>query len=84
MTRPHEPAKLCVAIATLQVVDTVNQVRADCELEQVGLADDDSRVLGKVAALDVIGLLTGTSVCEQRRGGRIAYWAIDELERLGN
>lgn len=52
MTDANEPAKFGVAIATLQVVDTVNQVRVDGELEHVRLTDDASGVLGKVAALE--------------------------------
>lgn len=47
------PTELGVAVASLQVVDAVDQVGVNGELEEVGLTDDAGGILGEVSALEV-------------------------------
>lgn len=47
------PAELGVSIAALQVIDAIDQVGVNSELEEVGLADDASGILGEISALNI-------------------------------
>lgn len=47
------PAELGVAVASLQVVDTIDQMGVNGELKEVGLTDDAGGIFGEVSALEV-------------------------------